>query len=802
MRNYFGFTLLGLTIIMAVQSTIFNNTSPLPPAPESVLACNVTVDAGSNDTICSPSETVNLNGTITGNFISAIWSPATGIANPNNPSTTAIVDTTTTYTITVRSINTQNLINNGNFSQGNVGFTTDYMVGNSTSQIGILADENSYAITNNPRNVHRSFASCGDHTGNGGNMMVVNASGNSNNVWCQAITIQPNTDYVFSAWAASMVSQNPARLQFSINGTLIGSVFQAPAQTCQWREFTANWTSANATTAQICITNVNNTPAGNDFAIDDISFNQICETTDNVTITVANINANWNNPGALCQNEAPITLNSLLDSTATPGGTWTIDGNPATTLNPNTLTPGDHSLRYTVIQGLCEVQDEQILTINTSANAGIAQAPTQVCEGTAQTINLADLIQGEDAGGNWSETSTNPSVNGAFNANAGTFNTANQSDGTYSFVYSVPSPASCPDAEVTVNVIIQSAPVADAGADLELNCAVDIVTLGGSGTSTTTGLQYQWTAANGSAIPIPNIAFTEVEQADTYTLMVTDPSNGCSSTDEVTVTSQITTPTASVEVRQVTCNQTRNGGIRVTSVANGEEPFEYSLNGAPFTSKNEFNSLAAGIYELVIRDQNGCDTTLQVELAQPEALDVELQAANLGDPATVIQGDSIVLNILASKPEGSIISIVWGPDTIGCSTCLSTVVRPMEQTTYSIKVTDENGCTATDDLLVFVQQLQRVFVPTAFSPNGDGVNDLFYISAAQEVQKIKAMHIANRWGTVVFSRENFFPNDPTQGWDGLFKGQPIQTGVYVYVAELEMANGETVIVSGDVTLVH
>ena len=796
MRNYFGFTLLGLTIIATVQSTFFKTASPLPLASESVLACNITVDAGSNDTICSPGETVNLNGIITGNFIDATWSPAAGISNPNAPATTAIVDSTTTYTLTVRSINDQNLITNGNFSQGNIGFTSDYINNNSD-----IRPEGRYAVVSNGRDPHSAFANCNDHTG-GGLMMVVNASGQPNNVWCQTITIQPNTDYLFSAWAASMVSQNPARLQFSINGTLIGNVFQAPSQTCQWREFTANWTSANATTAQICIANVNNTPAGNDFAIDDISFRQVCVTSDEVTISVANLNADWNNPGALCQNEAPIALNTLLDSLTTPGGAWTIDGNPATTLNPNTLTPGDHSLRYTVIQGPCEAQDEQILTINTSANAGIAQAPAQACEGTAQTINLADLIQGEDSGGNWTETSTTPSVNGAFDANAGTFNTANQPDGAYSFVYSVPSPAGCPDAEVTVNVIIQAAPVADAGADLELNCNVDIVTLGGSGTSTTTGLQYQWTAANGSPIPIPNIAFTEVEQADTYTLMVTDPDNGCSSNDEVTVTSQITTPTASVEVRQVTCNQTRNGGIRVTSVANGEEPFEYSLNGAPFTSKNEFNSLAAGTYELVVRDQNGCDTTLQIELSQPEALDVELQADNLDDPATVIQGDSIVLNILASKPEGSIISVVWGPDSIGCSTCLSTIVRPMEQTTYSVRVTDENGCTATDNLLVFVQQIQRVFVPTAFSPNGDGVNDMFYISAAQEVQKIKAMHIANRWGTVVFSRENFFPNDPTQGWDGLFKGQPIQTGVYVYVAELEMANGETVVVSGDVTLMH
>ncbi len=795
MRNYFGFTLLGLTIVVALQSAFFNPSSSAFN-DEHVFACNVTVNAGVNDTICTSGETINLNGVITGSFIDATWSPATGVANPNNPVTTAVVNATTTYTLTVRSMNDQNLITNGDFSQGNVAFTSDYQFNNSD-----VRPEGRYAVTTNGRNVHNSFASCGDHTG-GGSMMVVNASGVSNNVWCQTITVQPNTDYMFAAWGASMVSQNPARLQFSINGTLIGNVFQAPSQTCQWREFTANWTSDAVTTAQICIANVNNTPAGNDFAIDDISFRQICITTDDVTIAVANLNADWNNPGNLCQNDAPLALNSLLDTAATANGVWTIDGTPATTLNPSTLSPGNHDVLYIVRQGDCEVQNEQIIIINTPADAGVAQAPVHVCEGAADVINLATLISGGEPDGIWQETSGAPSTGGAFNANTGTFNTSGQAAGTYTFVYRVASPPPCPDAETTVTVFIDATPIADAGADLELNCLVDIVTLGGPGTSTGAGLQYQWGAANGSPIPLPNIAFTEVEQADTYTLVVTNADNGCSSSDQVVVTSQITSPTATVEIQQVTCNETRNGSIFVTNIANGEAPFEYSLNGGDFTFKNEFNFLSPGAYTLVVRDQNGCDTTLQIELAQPEALDVELQADTDTDPPTIVQGDSVHLKVLLSKPESAITSIVWTPDTIGCSTCFTAFDRPMEQTVYSVRVTDENGCVATDELLIFVQQIERIFIPTAFSPNGDGINDMFYVSAAPEVQLIKSFRIANRWGTLVYSRENFPPNDPTLGWDGLFNGQRGSIGVYVYVAELEMANGEVIVVSGDVALMH
>ncbi|MDX1940215.1 MAG: gliding motility-associated C-terminal domain-containing protein [Saprospiraceae bacterium] len=797
MRNYFGFTLLSFMIIGAVQSAFFKLNNRIPFDDEHFLACNMTVDAGVSDTICNPGETVSLNGVITGAFIDANWSPATGVTSPTNATTTASVATTTTFTLTVRSFNDQNLITNGDFAQGNVGFTSDYTLHTGTNNL----PDGRYAVTSNGRNVHGSFANCGDHTG-GGNMMVVNASGVSNNVWCQTVTVQPNTDYLFGAWSASMVSQNPARLQFSINGNLIGNVFQAPSQTCQWREFTANWTSDTVSTAKICIANVNNTPAGNDFTIDDISFRQVCTTTDQVTITVANLNADWINPGRVCKNSPPITLNTLLDTSANTGGTWLIDGTPSTTFNPTNLAVGNHDVLYRVTVGNCEVQNAQILTINAPANSGITRNPMRICEGTTMTVDLADELQGEDSGGIWAETSSFPSTGGAFNATSATFNTANQAPGTYLFTYRVNSAAPCPPAETTITIIVEDAPTADAGQNMELNCAVDMVTLGGSGTSTGNGLQYQWTAANGSPIAIPNIALTEVEQADTYTLVVTNSANGCSSRDSVTVVSQITSPTATVELKQVTCNQTRNGAIRVTSVGNGEEPFEYSLNGSNFTAKNEFNSLVPGTYELVVRDQNGCDTTLQVTLAQPEALDVELQTDLDTDPPSIIQGDSVTLKVIVSKPDDAITSITWIPDSIGCNNCLTASVSPMEQTTYSVRVTDENGCVATDEILIFVQQIQRVFIPSAFSPNGDGVNDVFYIGAAQEVRSIKAFRILNRWGTLVYNRENILPNDPTVGWDGLFKGQPVQNAVYVYVAELEMASGEIVIISGDITVLQ
>jgi gliding motility-associated-like protein len=803
MKNYYGFTLLGLTIVAALKLAL-QPTDNFPELAEAAFfACTATVDAGADTTLCNAGETVTLNGVVTGDFIEANWMPTTGLADPTNPTTVALVDTTTTYRLQVRSLDSDNLIINGDFSQGDTGFDTDYMLGNSMSQIGILADENSYAITNSPRSVHRSFADCDDHTSGNGNMMVVNASGTNNNVWCQTITVENDTRYRFGAWVTSTTSENPAQLRFTINNNDVGNIIQVSSNTCDWQEFSATWDSGNQSEAEICITNVNTTPAGNDFALDDITFNRICELEDEMTVTVANLNADWNNPGTICQSDTTLVLASLLTPNATPGGTWTLNNDTVTTLDPASLMPGDYDLRYTVSLGDCEAQNESILTVNQGGNAGIPQPPLEACPSDATPIDLSALLEGEDAGGNWTETSSTPSVDNAFDGFAGTFNPAGQAPGTYEFTYSVSSPPPCDDAQAIVTVVVNEAPTADAGDDaFELNCAVDIVTIGGPNTSETGNLDYQWTAINGSPIAVPDIPFTEVEQADTYVLAVTDLDNGCSASDTVVVTSQITTPTATLETRPVSCNRNDDGTIIVTNVANGEAPFLYALNDGEFTEKNEFSFLTPGSYSVTIRDQNGCDTTLQTTLEQPEALEVDLQANVDGNPPVVAQGDSVTLNILFSKPETAIDSIIWMPDTLGCSTCATTTVRPMVTSTYTVRVVDQNGCIATDEIGIFVEQLRRVFIPNAFTPNGDGINDKLYINAAQEVRLVKSFYVLNRWGETMFSRENFLPNDPDLGWDGFFNGQKTPPGVYVYVAELELANGEIAVVSGDVTLVN
>src|SRR5690606_39256774 len=101
------------------------------------------------------------------------------------------------------------------------------------------------------------------------------------------IAVNPNTDYLFSAWITNALNDpNVAVLQFSINGAQLGNPFSTTPNGCDWLEFNEPWNSGITTSAEICIVNQNTTEGGNDFALDDISFNEICAVTDTIEVLI------------------------------------------------------------------------------------------------------------------------------------------------------------------------------------------------------------------------------------------------------------------------------------------------------------------------------------------------------------------------------------------------------------------------------------------------------------------------------------------------------------------------------------
>ena len=103
--------------------------------------------------------------------------------------------------------------------------------------------------------------------------------------------------------------------------------------------------------------------------------------------------------------------------------------------------------------------------------------------------------------------------------------------------------------------------------------------------------------------------------------------------------------------------------------------------------------------------------------------------------------------------------------------------------------------------MIVIEKDRRVYIPTAFSPNGDGDNDIFYIFADEsQVTKVNQFSIFSRWGEVMFEASNFEPNNSQIGWDGTFKEERMDPAVFIYFAEIEFIDGHVEMYKGDITL--
>ncbi|TVQ50746.1 MAG: gliding motility-associated C-terminal domain-containing protein, partial [Saprospirales bacterium] len=112
-------------------------------------------------------------------------------------------------------------------------------------------------------------------------------------------------------------------------------------------------------------------------------------------------------------------------------------------------------------------------------------------------------------------------------------------------------------------------------------------------------------------------------------------------------------------------------------------------------------------------------------------------------------------------------------------------------------------CMASDEMTVIIDHNRNIYIPNAFSPNGDGINDYFTVYADdRQVKSVRSLQVFSRYGDRVFHRGDFHPNIPELGWDGYFRGELMNPAVFVWTAEVEFVDGEVVILSGELSLVR
>jgi len=299
---------------------------------------SITAAGGGN--YCAGS-TINLSSSGTG-YANQYWKGPNNYyslsANPSIASSTTTMSGT--YTVVGSTLVGNNLLANGDFSNGYNNFTSAY----TQSEVANIA-EGYYAVVGNPHTVHSGFSACTDHTTNTltSKQLVMNAATIAGVVvWSETVaSISTNTDYQFTYWVQSVVGSNPSQLQLYINNAAAAPLFTAITATCQWSQFTYNWNSGAATSAIVSLVNQNTVAAGNDFALDDIVFQKVLTSSSSVEVTV---NSSQAVSVSIAATATSIYTGNSITFTATPtyGGTA-----PSYQWKLNGVNVGSNSATYT-----------------------------------------------------------------------------------------------------------------------------------------------------------------------------------------------------------------------------------------------------------------------------------------------------------------------------------------------------------------------------------------------------------------------------------------------------------------------
>ena len=239
-----------------------------------------------------------------------------------------------------------------------------------------------------------------------------------------------------------------------------------------------------------------------------------------------------------------------------------------------------------------------------------------------------------------------------------------------------------------------------------------------------------------------------------------------------------------------------SGMIQVANISGGVAPYLYSIDKENFLAFDQFQRLSAGDYELSVEDSNGCLATAKTSLSNPPEVKIfttNNRQLNLGESID-LEASSNIANV----------EMQWiMEDTVLCMDCYDVRINPLHSTTIEIRAKDPtSGCTASEAVFVRLIKSRPVFIPNAFSPNDDGVNDYFQIFVGAAVRQIHQLSIYDRVGALVYQQQSFLPGTGLALWDGKMNGKLVNSGVYVYVVEVEFIDGEIDLLSGDVTLIR
>jgi gliding motility-associated-like protein len=464
------------------------------------------------------------------------------------------------------------------------------------------------------------------------------------------------------------------------------------------------------------------------------------------------------------------------------GNTWFTQANPAGTVS----IPGSGAGECDSLLQVAVVFQDPIMVM--------VSDPEPVCAGESSTFTLTTNVPGVSLV--WDRDWSGMGQSFLQSADTATYSFSGQSGDTIRLL-EVSDPASGCRQNSSLNITPAiSQPVVSLETDSTYN-GRDISCFGASDgrlrTEVTGGvspIQYQWMDG------IADRAERSDLRAGTYRITITDAA-GC--TDSTEYTLQEPPPLSlMLDGTPPSCTGQTNGSITIASIAGGTPDYSYTLNGrteVPQPLPAQISGLSAGSYSLTVFDVNGCELTRDIVIAEPP-----VQLVDLPGEIELNLGDSVLLDpVFSFNPT----QIEWRsrPD-LGIPPVAAPVVRPLQTTEVMLAASDSIGCSVTATVQLIVDRQLQVYAPTAFHPGQDGPNGQFRLFSGNQVERIIFLRIFDRWGQLLFETEDVAPNATEAGWDGRVNGQLMPTGVYVFVAQVELADGRVEPLSGDITLLR
>ncbi|MEL6668311.1 MAG: gliding motility-associated C-terminal domain-containing protein, partial [Bacteroidota bacterium] len=253
-----------------------------------------------------------------------------------------------------------------------------------------------------------------------------------------------------------------------------------------------------------------------------------------------------------------------------------------------------------------------------------------------------------------------------------------------------------------------------------------------------------------------------------------------------------------LDIQQPICGG-GTGTVDLNNIGGGNPPYlslVIGLSGDTLELLSGGIEVPEGFYLVVVVDRFECvyGDTFRIQAPEPLTVDV-------GPDRSIRLGEEVTISPTISDP---IVNFSWNPFPDNClGDCLPAVFSPPTSDFYIFTAEDELGCVATDSLFIEVRPRRQIYIPNAFSPNNDGVNDAFApIVISPNVSRILRFDVFDRWGGQVYSQTDWLPRGISDGWDGQVRGRLASVGVYAYQAEVLFLDGEVIRYTGDVLLLR